>query len=116
MNRFGLSVLAWLWIGCGAALSPVASVAMDEVPRSSATVATAADVGVGSQAGTLSSSSEETGEPDIDLRYQFGVRIPMRDGVELSAHIYRPADQQGPLPVLMTKTPDRPADAAAAGH
>lgn len=105
MSRFGLSVLAWLWIGCGAALSPVASVAMDEVPRSSATVATAADVGVGSRAGTLSSSSEETGEPDIDLRYQFGVRIPMRDGVELSAHIYRPADQQEPLPVLMTKTP-----------
>ncbi|HEV8578687.1 MAG TPA: CocE/NonD family hydrolase [Thermoanaerobaculia bacterium] len=41
--------------------------------------------------------------PDIDL--QWGVRIPMRDGVELAATLYRPAGQKEPLPVVFTLTP-----------
>ena len=40
---------------------------------------------------------------DIDL--QWGVRIPMRDGVELAATVYRPAGQREPLPVVFTLTP-----------
>jgi putative CocE/NonD family hydrolase len=41
--------------------------------------------------------------PDVDL--QWGVRIPMRDGVELAATVYRPAGQTEPLPVVFTLTP-----------
>lgn len=40
---------------------------------------------------------------DVDL--QWGVRIPLRDGVELNATIYRPAGRQEPLPVVFTLTP-----------
>jgi len=46
-------------------------------------------------------SAEET--QDVDL--QWGVRIPMRDGVELAATLYRPAGQKEPLPVVFTLTP-----------
>jgi hypothetical protein len=42
-------------------------------------------------------------EPDVDL--QWGVRIPMRDGVELAATVYRPGGQKDPLPVVFTLTP-----------
>lgn len=41
--------------------------------------------------------------PDVD--FQWGVRIPMRDGVELAASIYKPAGQKEPLPVIFTLTP-----------
>ncbi|HEX3554085.1 MAG TPA: CocE/NonD family hydrolase [Thermoanaerobaculia bacterium] len=43
---------------------------------------------------------------DVDL--QWGVRIPMRDGVELAATVYlpaKPARQQEALPVVFTLTP-----------
>jgi len=40
---------------------------------------------------------------DVDL--QWGVRIPMRDGVELAATLYRPAGQKEALPVVFTLTP-----------
>jgi uncharacterized protein len=40
---------------------------------------------------------------DVDL--QWGVRIPMRDGVELAATLYRPAGQKEPLPAVFTLTP-----------
>lgn len=36
---------------------------------------------------------------------QFDVRIPMRDGIELSAVVFRPVDQTEPLPVILTVTP-----------
>ncbi|HBL25769.1 MAG TPA: hypothetical protein DD490_02930 [Acidobacteria bacterium] len=36
-----------------------------------------------------------------------GVRIPLRDGVELNADLYRPAGASGPLPVIWTLTPYR---------
>src|SRR4051794_32900108 len=41
--------------------------------------------------------------PDVDL--QWGVRIPMRDGVELAATVYKPAGQKDALPVIFTLTP-----------
>jgi len=40
-----------------------------------------------------------------DVDFQWGVRIPMRDGVELAAAIYKPAGQKEPLPVIFTLTP-----------
>lgn len=42
-------------------------------------------------------------EPGVDL--QWGVKIPLRDGVELNATIFRPAGQKEPLPVIFTLTP-----------
>lgn len=38
------------------------------------------------------------------IRIDFGVRIPMRDGVTLAADVYRPAGP-GPHPVILTRTP-----------
>ena len=39
----------------------------------------------------------------IDL--QWGVKIPLRDGVKLNATLYRPHDQKEPLPCILTLTP-----------
>ena len=39
----------------------------------------------------------------VDARYN--VKVPMRDGVNLSADIYFPADQPGPFPVILMRTP-----------
>ena len=36
---------------------------------------------------------------------QWGVKIPMRDGVHLSAILYRPAKASGPVPAICTRTP-----------
>ena len=41
--------------------------------------------------------------PAID--FQWGVKIPLRDGVKLNAALYRPHDQSGPLPCILTMTP-----------
>jgi putative CocE/NonD family hydrolase len=40
---------------------------------------------------------------DVDLLW--GVRIPMRDGVNLNATVWKPADSMDPLPVIFTLTP-----------
>ncbi len=40
---------------------------------------------------------------DVDL--QWNVRIPLRDGVELAATVFRPSGQKAPLPVIFTLTP-----------
>jgi putative CocE/NonD family hydrolase len=42
-------------------------------------------------------------QEDVDL--QWGVHIPMRDGVELGATVYKPAGQKEALPVVFTLTP-----------
>ena len=39
----------------------------------------------------------------VEIKYN--VRIPMRDGVHLSADIYFPRDGQGPWPVVLLRTP-----------
>jgi uncharacterized protein len=46
-----------------------------------------------------------TGAAAQDVDLQWGVKIPLRDGVELAATVYRPAGQKGPLPVIFTLTP-----------
>ncbi len=58
-------------------------------------------------AGMLSAAaSADIGRDPIDVDYQWGVSIPMRDGVELNATIYRPKDWQGEkLASIITITP-----------
>lgn len=38
-------------------------------------------------------------------RMQWAVRVPMRDGVELSADVYFPPSGEGPWPVILQRTP-----------
>lgn len=40
-----------------------------------------------------------------DVRIEWGVRLPLRDGVRMAVTIYRPAEQQAPLPVIVLLTP-----------
>lgn len=48
----------------------------------------------------------DVGREPVDVDYQWGVKIPMRDGVELNATIYRPKDWQGQkLASIITVTP-----------
>src|SRR6202050_284600 len=44
-------------------------------------------------------------EPPKPVEFTWGVKIPMRDGVELNATVYRPKDQPAPLPVIFELTP-----------
>ena len=53
---------------------------------------------------TFISYSQELSQPDYKVKYEFNVRIPMRDGVETSADIYRP-DAEGKFPVILVRTP-----------
>jgi putative CocE/NonD family hydrolase len=43
-----------------------------------------------------------SGDP---VQFQWGVKIPMRDGVKLNATLYRPLDQKDPVPCVFTLTP-----------
>ena len=43
--------------------------------------------------------------PGDPVQFQWGVKIPMRDGVKLNATLYRPLDQKEPLPCVFTLTP-----------
>src|SRR5262249_34696828 len=43
-------------------------------------------------------------------------KIPMRDGIKLSAIVYRPLDQKDPLPVILTMTPYIAAGTAKVGN
>jgi len=45
----------------------------------------------------------EPKDPPVDLLW--GMKIPLRDGVELDATVFRPAGQKEPLPVVFTLTP-----------
>ncbi len=40
-----------------------------------------------------------------EVRLEWGVRVPMRDGVELAATLYRPLGQKDALPCVITMTP-----------
>jgi putative CocE/NonD family hydrolase len=44
-----------------------------------------------------------TGDPPVEI--EWGVGIPLRDGVRLNATLYKPLDMSGPLPVVFTLTP-----------
>ena len=39
----------------------------------------------------------------VEVRYD--VKVPMRDGVRLSADVYSPKGQSGPFPVVLSRTP-----------
>jgi uncharacterized protein len=39
------------------------------------------------------------------VSFQWGVKIPMRDGVRLNATVYTPREQQAPAPCIVTLTP-----------
>ena len=43
--------------------------------------------------------------PGKQVDQEWGVKIPLRDGVRLNATVYRPHEQKGPLPVIFTLTP-----------
>ena len=53
---------------------------------------------------TPAASAQETQEEKgVDLIW--GLKIPMRDGVQLNATVYKPKDMREPLPVVFTLTP-----------
>ena len=43
--------------------------------------------------------------PDPDIEMLFGVKLPMRDGVSLTATLFKPREMPQPLPVVFTLTP-----------
>ncbi len=53
--------------------------------------------------------------PATEVQFQWGVRVPMRDGVELAATLYRPLGQQGGLPCILTMTPYQASNYHARG-
>jgi len=50
-------------------------------------------------------SAADTPKPGDPVQFQWGVKIPMRDGVKLNATLYRPLDQKEPVPCVFTLTP-----------
>jgi len=50
-------------------------------------------------------ASAESADKAGPVDFQWGVRIPLRDGVKLSATLYRPQGQKDPLPCIFTLTP-----------
>jgi len=53
----------------------------------------------------LASSAAQAGEPSKGVSIQWGVKIPVRDGIQLNGTLYKPKEIQGPLPVIFTFTP-----------
>ncbi len=53
--------------------------------------------------GTNIFSSKKLSQPEYRVRSEFNVLVPMRDGIKLSADVYRP-DAEGKFPVLLTRT------------
>ena len=53
---------------------------------------------------TVTSLTAGQSAPDPRIRMEFDVRVPMRDGTELSADVYRP-DREGTFPVILVRTP-----------
>jgi predicted acyl esterase len=52
---------------------------------------------------TLAEEPSAGGAAPLD--FQWGVKIPLRDGTRLNATLYRPAAQRAPLPCIFTLTP-----------
>ena len=44
-------------------------------------------------------------KPEVEIILQWGVKIPLRDGVRLNATIYQPRQMPDPLPAVFTLTP-----------
>jgi hypothetical protein len=47
----------------------------------------------------------QVGEPAKGVSIQWGVKIPVRDGIRLNGTLYKPKEIQEPLPVIFTFTP-----------
>jgi pimeloyl-ACP methyl ester carboxylesterase len=47
----------------------------------------------------------ETADKSGPVDFQWGVKIPLRDGVKLNATVYRPQGQKEPVPCIFTLTP-----------
>jgi len=56
-----------------------------------------------SSSGSIALYADDASEKRVDMLW--GVKIPMRDGVNLNATVYRPHQQKQPLPVIFTLTP-----------
>ena len=51
-------------------------------------------------------ADEPAPPPDpAKVKFQWGVKIPLRDGVKLNATVYTPRDQKEPAPCVFTLTP-----------
>lgn len=61
-------------------------------------------VGLLALAGGMSGVLAQAPEPTATA-FQWGVKIPLRDGVKLNATLYRPSVQRAPLPCVFTMTP-----------
>jgi hypothetical protein len=51
------------------------------------------------------SAAGQTSEPEKGVSIQWGIKIPLRDGIRLNGTLYKPKETQGPLPVIFTFTP-----------
>jgi len=51
------------------------------------------------------SAAGQTSEPEKGVSIQWGIKIPLRDGILLNGTLYKPKEAQGPLPVIFTFTP-----------
>jgi putative CocE/NonD family hydrolase len=40
-----------------------------------------------------------------EVRFQWGVKVPLRDGIKLNATVYKPREQKAPAPCIFTLTP-----------
>jgi putative CocE/NonD family hydrolase len=57
---------------------------------------------LGAALATAALATEPQGDP---VEFQWGVQIPLRDGVRLNATVYKPRTQAEPLPCVFTLTP-----------
>src|SRR5690349_4583909 len=55
------------------------------------------------RAGTPAAAPETDIGAPVD--FQWGVSIPLRDGIKLGATLYKPQNEAGPLPCVFTLTP-----------
>ena len=53
----------------------------------------------------LASPAAAADDPPAPVDLDWGVKIPLRDGVRLNATVFRPGGQKDPLPVIFTLTP-----------
>lgn len=53
---------------------------------------------------SIAPAQEKAAAPSPAVKIEIGVRVPMRDGVTLSANIFRP-DKPGKFPVIILRTP-----------
>lgn len=54
---------------------------------------------------SMARASSAEPPPTPDVRIEWGVKIPMRDGIELAANVYRPAGASAKRASILTMTP-----------